>query len=211
MPGVRSVAVKPPALTLITDTSRYTGEAFFSTVEKALAAGVDAVLLREKQLDSARLLAMASRLRKMTQAYGAALLIHTQADIAEAVNADGVHLSARDTGAIPSVRNWLNDPSKRVSASCHNAQELLLAAQAGADYAMLSPLFPTPTHPGCSCLGITAFHHLARQAELPVVALGGVTVDTVEALNWPHIAVISAIFASEDVTESTRMLLKYGA
>jgi len=196
-----------PALTLISDTSRYTGEVFFDAMEQSLAAGADAVLVREKTLSSARLLALAARLRETTRTYGAQLIIHSQADIAEAVDADGVHLSARDIGTIPAVRGWLNNPDKIVSVSCHHAGEMALAAQLGADYVMLSPLFPTASHPGAPCLGVACFHRLADQFKLPVVALGGITTHNCAELGWPHLAVISAVLAAEDPSASTRALL----
>jgi len=200
--------VVPPALTLITDTSRYSGDAFFDILEQALTAGVDAVLVRETALSSARLLVLAARLREMTQTHDARLIIHSQADIAEAVDADGVHLSARDIGSISAVRGWLNDPAKTVSASCHHARELSLAAEAGADFAMLSPVFPTATHAGAPCLGIADFRRLADQALLPVVALGGITTHNCAELNWPHLAVISAILSAEAPAAATRTLLQ---
>ncbi|MDX8405190.1 MAG: thiamine phosphate synthase [Mariprofundus sp.] len=196
----------PPTLTLITDTSRFSGEPFFSAVERALIAGVDAILVREKELSSAKLLALAARLREMTRLHHARLIIHTQADIAEAVDADGLHLCSHDIGAIANVRSWLNDSTKTVSTSCHHAQQLNLSARAGADYATLSPIFPTPSHPGAACLGIDEFRRLADQALLPVVALGGITSANCMALKWPHIAVISAILAADDIEQCTATL-----
>ncbi|MDX8411829.1 MAG: thiamine phosphate synthase, partial [Mariprofundaceae bacterium] len=84
----------PPRLILISDRARLPGERFFDVIGAALGAGVDAVLLREPQLDSAKLLALASRLRLLTREHQALLLVHTQADVARAVQADGVHVSA---------------------------------------------------------------------------------------------------------------------
>ncbi|MDQ6992803.1 MAG: thiamine phosphate synthase [Mariprofundus sp.] len=193
-------------MTLITDSSRYSGELFFSQIEQALSNGLDAVLVREKSLTSAKLLALASRLREMTRLHQAQLIIHSQADIAEAVDADGVHLSSADLGTVPLIRSWLNNPDRTISVSCHQAQELDLAAQAGADYAMLSPAFPTASHPGAPCLGVETFRRIASQAKLPVVALGGIHCANCSTLNWPNIAVISAILASHDAGAATRAL-----
>jgi len=187
-----------PALTLITATDRYPGEAFFDAVKLALSAGVDAVLIREKQLTSARLLALASRLRQMTYDYQARLIIHSQADIALAVDADGVHLASADIRSVPDVRRWLADAGKTVSVSCHNAGELQLAAESGADYATLSPVFATKSHPGAPHLGVDAFHALASAALLPVIALGGIGAENCKQLQAAGIAVIGAILDAED-------------
>ena len=76
-------------------------------VDAALAGGVDTVLVREKQMDSARLLAFASNLRQLTRNHGARLIIHTQADVARAIGADGVHLSSLEMNQIPDIRAWM--------------------------------------------------------------------------------------------------------
>jgi len=162
-------------------------------LQQSLEAGVEAVLIREKTLTSARLLALAARLRAMTTACAARLIIHTQADVAAAVDADGVHLAASDIGSIASVRRWLNDPAKTVSVSCHHADELAAATQAGADYVFLSPVFPTASHPGAAHLGLDQFESLAVQSSLPVVALGGITEHNCAGLKGYPLAVIGAI------------------
>lgn len=62
-----------------------------------------------------------------------------------------------------------------VSAACHTADDLLLAARAGADFVTLSPVLPTLSHPGAPTLGWEKFDALAAQAAMPVYALGGMT------------------------------------
>ena len=182
---------------MITDCSRIEGEQFFSRVEQALASGVDAVLVREKQMDSARLLAFAAHLRELTHRYKAKLIIHTQADVAEAVEADGVHVAASDIETIPAVRGWL-DKGVTVSASCHDIDELELAGEYGADFALLSPVFPTRSHPGAPNLGVAKFSELANESPVPVVALGGITPENRSELSGFGVAVISAILDAAD-------------
>ena len=187
-----------PQLTLITDTTRFSGESFFSAVQQALLGGVDAVLVREKQLTSSKLLALASRLRQMTHDAHARLIIHSQADIACAVDADGVHLASADISAVASVRQWLADANKTVSVSCHNEYELIQASEFDADYAMLSPVFATASHPGTVPLGLEGFRVLASAATLPVIALGGIDAGNYESLQATNVAVISAILGADD-------------
>ena len=198
---------RPPRLTLITNSSRLSGEPFFDLLEQALSGGLDAVLVREKTLTSAKLLALASRLRQMTDAHQARLIIHSQADIAAAVGADGVHLASSDINTIASVRQWLMQSEMSVSVSCHNADELKLAYDNGADYAMLSPVFPTQTHPGEAHLGVDEFDRLVASAKLPVIALGGVSLDSCVALQGRSLAVIGAILAADDAKKATQQLL----
>ena len=198
---------RAPRLLLLTDRSRFDGEDFFARVEAALRGGADAVLAREKQMDSARLLAFCSRLRMLTDQHGARLFVHTQADVAQAVGADGVHVAAADIGEIAIMRRWLADADMTISASCHDADELKRAAASGADFALLSPVFATPSHPGAPHLGVKRFCELAEAAPLPVVALGGISPENRAKLAAYPVAVISAILAAADPGRAARMLL----
>lgn len=198
--------IKTPGLILITDRSRWPGEAFFDKVEQALIGGVDTVLVREKTLTSAKLLALASRLRQMTATYQARLIIHSQADIAAAVGADGVHLASAEITSVAAIRQWVMDPDMTVSVSCHNADELQLAYEMDADFAMLSPLFPTNSHPGAPHLGVELFDELVSDAKLPVIALGGIRLDNCGLLQGRALAVIGAILAADDAKHAAQQL-----
>ncbi len=195
--GTQAILNCPPRLILITDRSRLAGEAFFEAIDAALRGGVEALLLREKEMPSSRLLALAARLRAVTREHGAQLIVHTQADVATAVGADGVHLAAVDMASIARLRAWLPEPVP-VSVSCHHAEELALAARHGADWALLSPVFPTASHPGAPHLGVTRFRRLAADAALPVVALGGIGVNNIGRLQGAPAAVIGAILDAPD-------------
>ena len=196
----------PPSLVLITDSRRLESDRFLAQVEASLRGGVDAVLVREKQMDSARLLALASRLRLLARDHGARLLVHTQADIAVAVDADGVHVAAADIRELPGMRRWLSALPMSLSASCHSAAELAAAAAAGADFALLSPVFPTASHPDAPHLGIERFRSLAAGAALPVLALGGITVANRAQLADYGVAVIGGLLDATDAEASARVL-----
>lgn len=172
-----------------------------------MAGGVDALLVREKQMDSARLLAFASRLRELTGNYGAKLIIHTQADVAKAVAADGVHLSSSDLAEIPSVRNWRDSPGMTISTSCHNEIELGFSQRFGADYAFLSPVFPTQSHPGEPHLGIEKFREMAKSTSLPVIALGGINTGNRNQLEGFGVAVVGAILDADDPRAAASALI----
>ena len=173
-----------------------------------MIGGVDAVLIREKSLTSARLLALAARLRQMTSTYKARLIIHSQADIAAAVGADGVHLSSAEMTSVAAVRQWLREPEMSVSVSCHNADELALAYEMGADYAMLSPLFPTHSHPGAAHLGLEVFDELVSNAKLPIIALGGIRPENCALLQDRSLAVIGAILEADDAKHAALLLFE---
>ncbi len=195
-----------PGLILITDSSRMKRERLFATVDAALCGGADAVLVREKLMDSARLLAFCSRLRAVTAAHHALLIVHGQADIAKAVGADGIHVAAGSIHEIPAMRQWLAHADMTISASCHDAGELGLAGRCGADFTLLSPVFTTASHPGTPHLGVKRFHALSNTASLPVVALGGITPKNRSELTGYPVAVISAILDADDPEQIARYL-----
>lgn len=184
-------------------------EQFFETAEVALCGGVDAVLVREKQMDSARLLAFCSRLRSMTMAHKALLIVHSQADVARAVEADGVHVAAANVAEIPAMRKWLGHAGMTISISCHSAGEMDLAAHYGADFALLSPVFSTSSHPQAQPLGVDRFMEIARNTALPVVALGGIGPGNRKALTGWSVAVISTILDAADAELAARDMSGY--
>lgn len=206
--GYQEVLIsKAPRLTLITDSQRLPRDHFFEVVEQALKGGVDAVLVREKQMDSGKLLAFASTLRDLTRQYDTKLIIHTQADIAKAIGADGVHVASDALDEIPHIRNWLENDSMSISASCHNEIELGFAYRFGADYAFLSPLFPTTSHPDAPHLGVEKFREFAAEVPMPVVALGGITLQKRHEIDDFGVAVIGAILDADDPERAAESLL----
>ncbi len=112
------------------------------------------------------------------------VLLVVAGDVARAlrVGADGLHL--RDHAASrAAARAWRRRrPDALILAAAHSGRALRAAVAAGADAILLSPVFPTASHPGARGLGITRFRLIARQSSRPVYALGGVTPQTVRAL-----------------------------
>lgn len=78
-------------------------------------------------------------------------------------------------------------------ATAHNLREIGLAGRLGADAVLLSPVYATRSHPGAPALGPVRFRHLARQSQVPVIALGGMTGHGARALNWPRWAAIDGL------------------
>jgi len=204
---IASFTLNLPELTLITHSNNKPNSDLFNIFHAALAGGVGQIIIREKTMDSARLLAFASRLRDITSQYQAKLIIHSQADIAKAVNADGVHLASSDIAEIPNMRDWLDMPNMTLSTSCHNLKELRASHQAGADFAMLSPVFPTQSHPNAAALGIDAFKKIAETSPLPIIALGGIDAGNRSQLKGFSIATIRSILDAEDPKQASQALL----
>ena len=197
-------------LMVVTDRKRCV-RPLVETVRAALRGGADAVQLRERDLSALELLNLAEHLRRLTLEEGAALVVNHRLDVALAVEADGVQLGWRSLPAAEARR--LAGDRLRIGVSCHDAAQLRAAEAAGADYAILGPVFFTPSKEGLvEPLGLEKLAKMASGVErLPVIAVGGITAENVgrvRATGAAGVAVISAIAAASDPTEAARALAR---
>ncbi|MFB6263030.1 MAG: thiamine phosphate synthase [Bradymonadaceae bacterium] len=147
-------------------------------VEAALEGGLTMLQFRDKERSDARVWSLAKRIRRVCAGTGVRLLVNARADIASLLDADGVHRPS-DGLPVDILRRVLD--GGLVGASCHDHEELTDAEQAGADFATLSPVFPTDSKPGYGPpLGLRQFSELASSVDIPVYALGGITPDRAE-------------------------------
>lgn len=146
-------------------------------VASAARAGVDLIQVRERDLDTRRLTALVRRCVEATRGTTARILVNDRADVAIAAGAHGVHLRA-DSVAAPAIRTLLPPPYV-VGRSVHGVAEAALAARGGGlDYLIFGTLFGTPSKPGDAPL--TSVRELAeacRVSHVPVLAIGGITID----------------------------------
>ena len=136
----------------------------------ATAAATGLVQLRAPGLDQAAYAVLAEAAVARVAAVGGRLLLNAEPELAREVGAAGVHLNSRRLARMeerPANLEW-------VGASCHSAADLARAEEVGADFALLSPVAPTASHPGAEPLGWAGFQRLVAGARLPVYALGGV-------------------------------------
>jgi thiamine-phosphate pyrophosphorylase len=195
---------------LVTDRKLCPGGDIVGAVGKALEGGVRAVQLREKDLPGRELFRLASRLRRLTEAHGAMLLINDRVDVAMAVGADGIHLGVLSLP--PGEARRLLGPSAVIGCSAHNAEELREAEAGGADFATFGPVYPTPSKAAYgSPVGIPALAAACRSARLPVFAIGGVGLgnlgETLRAGCF-GVATISAIVAAPDPRAAAAALVE---
>ncbi|KIH75592.1 thiamine-phosphate diphosphorylase [Geoalkalibacter ferrihydriticus] len=195
------------SLYLITDRRALpSGRSLDDAVGAACAGGVGAVQLREKDLDTRALYALACRLREITAAHGVRLLINDRIDLALAVAADGVHLGGR---SLPlAVARRLLGPDGLIGVSTHNPQEIHAAHQNGADFVTFGPVYATPSKAAFGPpQGLQALHAACAGASLPVFALGGITPERageVRAAGAQGLAAIRAILGAADPTCAAR-------
>jgi len=148
---------------------------FIVQLERALEAGVRLVQLRAKTLSEPQYAQLAERALACCRRHDARLLLNAPAEVAQALRADGVHLTSTRLmacAARPLPTELL------VSAACHDARQVLHANRIGADLLTISPVLPTATHTTAEPLGWPRFRELAALTAIPVYALGGMTLDT---------------------------------
>ncbi|MBM4053554.1 MAG: thiamine phosphate synthase [Planctomycetes bacterium] len=166
-----------------------------TTVKLALKGGVKTIQLREKDLSTKELYSLACELRTLTLDFNAGLIINDRADIAMAVNADGVHLGWQSMPAAI-VRNLVGY-KKIMGVSTHSLQEALNAQNSNADYITYGPVFKTPSKEGIiEPTGTEGIQELKEKIKIPVIALGGIKEDNAEkvmASGADGIAVVSGI------------------
>ena len=168
-------ALRLPPVYGITHAQELGVPEFMRRLERALAGGLRLLQVREKGLQGEALRKFAAEVTAAAHACGARVLINGDADLARAVGADGVHLTAAQL-----ARTQQRPAHDLVGASCHDAAELARARDLGADLAVLGPVAPTPTHPGAAGIGWNRFAELMQDSPLPVYALGGLVASSLE-------------------------------
>jgi thiamine-phosphate pyrophosphorylase len=199
MPGNRSLCIDFN-LYLITDRHQTGDRELLTVAGLALQGGVRAIQLREKDLSSRELYELAYELRKLTSRFGARLFINDRADIAMAVDADGVHLG---NNSIPvyRVRQVIGE-KKLIGVSCHNQISAITAQEKGADFITFGPVYFTPSKAVYGDpVGVERLDEVTHLMQIPVFALGGITIaNTREVIHHgAHgVAMVSAIMKAED-------------
>ena len=161
-------ALSLPAVLGISHAESLGVDTFLARLDVALANGLRLIQLRDKTLPEEVRLHLARETVRRARLNGARVLVNGPLDLVRAAGADGIHL---DSSA--AARLTARPDCEWVGVSCHDGAELVQAAALGADFALLSPVLPTLTHPGAATLGWEAFSTLAAASPIPVYGLGG--------------------------------------
>lgn len=179
-------------------------------MEQALAGGVNAVQLREKDLGGKDLYELAEKTRRLCERYRASLFINDRVDVALAVNAAGVQLG-KTSLPIEAARTLLG-PEKLIGASIHSLEELSDAEKDGADFVLFGPVYFTPSKASFgSPQGLAALRNIVETSALPVYAIGGITGENTSAvknLGVRGIALIAAIISAENPKVTTQTIVQ---
>lgn len=196
-----------PPLLVITDRLTCRGDVV-DTMAGAFAGGARWAMLREKDLPHSELLELAKRLVEAAKPYRATVLINGDAELAVEAGAAGVHLP--QGRSLVEARRIAGDKAL-IGVSAHSLDEAREAADGGADYATLSPIFPTESKPGYGpALGLEMLRVVAREVALPLVALAGVTATNASsclASGAAGVAVMGSVMRSTDPKTTVSALI----
>ena len=191
----------------VTDRHWLNGRTLYSQVEEALKGGATFIQLREKELDEEHFLEEAKEIKELCRRYQVPFVINDNVEIALAVDADGVHVGQSDMEA-GDVRAKLG-PDKIIGVSAQSVEQAVMAEQNGADYLGVGAVFPTGSKADALEVSHDTLKAICKAVKIPVIAIGGISKENILELSGSGIcgiAVISAIFAKDDIEEAAREL-----
>jgi len=189
----------------VTDRTWLNGRNLADDVEKTLQGGATFVQLREKDASFEEFVEQAKEVKAVCKKYGVPFVINDNIEVALAVDADGVHVGQSDMEA-GSVREKIGS-DKIIGVSTRTVEEALLAKERGADYLGVGAMFNTSTKLDASEVSFAELKEICGTVDLPVVAIGGISLNNVEELQGTGIdgvAVVSALFAAKDIKNASK-------
>ncbi|MDY4575808.1 MAG: thiamine phosphate synthase [Intestinibacter sp.] len=184
------------------------GETLEEVVEDVLKSGATFLQLREKIQGHEEIVEMAKKLQALCKKYNVPFVVNDDTMAAKEIDADGVHIGQSDM-EYTKAREILG-PDKIIGVSAGNLQEAKEAERVGADYIGVGAVFHTDTKKDATSLTMDQLKEICESVSIPVVAIGGISVDNALKLKGTGvdgICVISAIFGSENPSEATKKLL----
>ena len=178
-------------------------------VEAALKGGATCVQLREKNLADSSILAEAREISALCKQYRVPFILNDNVALAAQCGADGVHLGQEDMD--PAEARRILGPDAIIGVSAHNVAEAKAAVAAGADYLGCGAMFATTTKTNVTALPKETLRAICAAVGVPVVAIGGISKQNLLSLahcGEAGVALVSAIFAAEDIEEECRELRK---
>ncbi|MCX7572133.1 thiamine phosphate synthase [Tumebacillus sp. DT12] len=196
-------------LHVITDGQRQVND-LHSIVHKAVSSGADVIQLRYKAAPALDIYNIGHAIHPVIREAGARLLINDRADVALALDAAGVHLAAKSL-PVPVARPLFagGADAKWIGCSVHSVEEAQEQERLGATYVTYGHIFATHSKPGLPPRGLAALRQVVEAVNIPVLAIGGITVDNIDevlATGAAGIAVIGAVMQDDDPAQATRLL-----
>ncbi|MBK8232878.1 MAG: thiamine phosphate synthase [Candidatus Eisenbacteria bacterium] len=193
-------------LHVITDTTLQQRFSHLDLARLTLEGGADTIQYRQKTGATRLRIQEAIELRALCRKKRVVLIVNDRADIALAADADGVHLGADDLP--PLIARDLLGPVRLIGGSADDAEEAAALERAGLDYAGIGPIFATQSKSNAGpVLGLAGLEQAVERCRMPLIAIGGITLQNVEAVlrTGVHgVAILSAVVCADDPTVATR-------
>lgn len=198
---------KTMLLYAVTDRTWIGKQSLYEQVEAALKGGVTCVQLREKELNEEEFLKEAMEISALCKEYEVPFFINDNVEIAIKCHADGIHVGQEDMET-SKVRQRVGD-DMMIGVSVHSVEEALEAVKNGADCLGVGAMFSTSTKTDVNILPIDTLRSICQVVDIPVVAIGGINKNNISNLaktGVDGVALVSAIFAAEDIEKETKVL-----
>ena len=200
---------KAMLLYAVTDRAWVGKQSLYEQVESALKGGATCIQLREKELDDEAFLNEAIEISALCKQYGVPFFINDNVEIAIKCHADGIHVGQEDMEAAQ-VRQRVGD-DMIIGVSVHSVEEALEAVRNGADCLGVGAMFSTSTKTDVNVLPKETLRDICAAVDIPVVAIGGIGKSNISQLagtGVDGVALVSAIFAADDIENECRLLRK---
>jgi len=195
------------SLYLVTDRDVLVDIDIYNAVEEAIKGGVTVVQLREKSLGTLEFYNIALKVKNITDKYNVPLIINDRIDIAQAIDAAGVHLGQNDMPA--GIARLIMGNNKIIGVSTSTLEQAQKAEAQGADYVGVGAIFPTTTKEDAKAVSISCLKEIKMGISIPVVAIGGINernVDLLKIANIDGIAVVSDILSKKSIKAAAEKL-----
>jgi thiamine-phosphate diphosphorylase len=181
---------------------------------RLLAAKPCCLQLRAKHLPAGSFCRLAHDVRRLCEEAGIPFCINDRLDVALAVGAEVIHLGQADLPLVDveRVRDSLREPGLVIGISTHDLGEALAAAEGGADYIGFGPIFVTQSKPDAdSAVGLSALQEVAKRVRIPIVAIGGITLENVTDVAKSGASAAAVIAAVDNAADPTLAAQSIGA
>ncbi|MDR0423737.1 MAG: thiamine phosphate synthase [Rickettsiales bacterium] len=176
-------------------------------VDDAIRGGVTVVQLREKELESLDFYNLGLKIKTVCGKYKIPLLINDRLDIAQAIDADGIHIGQTDLPC--KVARQILGKDKIIGVSATTLQEAIQAEIDGADYVGVGAMYIQNTKKDAKYTTFDVLKQICEQVKIPKVVIGGINKNTIpnfKNFNIDGFAVVSAIMDAENIEKATREL-----
>ena len=191
-----------------TDRTWLGGRSLEEAVEQAILGGVTCVQLREKDMDDDELIEEASKLAEICHRHNVPLIVNDNFIAAMKSGADGVHVGIEDA-PVKEIRRIAGE-NFIIGATAKTVEQAKRAEAEGADYLGVGAVFPSPTKKNALRITPDMLREICSSVKIPAVAIGGISHDNVREIKdcgQVGIAVVSAVFAAEDIRKAAEELL----